>query len=332
VILVNQIYHTLYQPVGWATFASDTLYEYYRQTVQVTGSNLTLASRSSWGPPELKRQSGQDWESYSFQAITCGDSIDQSDITTRAVFDELIRVVKDVSPMCELSYYSVLRQPSYRSCPVGISFPQAAHYCHRWPARAVERFTGPWNSTLKNPIIIIGNKADPATPFLDASLVAGLLGDSATLVKQDGLGHASFAQKSSCTTNIIKNFFVNGVRPEGDDTVCTIDPDGPELFPSKGIKASDIRSAISGDGNASTQDSQELGDLKTQKKNLFIAVIALAVACGILLISLVFSCFTGRRGREYKLIGDRSAHGQKVEFAGYEADRPYSDPYGRDSK
>jgi len=185
---------------------------------------------------------------------------------------------------------------------------------------------------LKNPIIIIGNKVDPATPFLDASLVAGWLGDSATLVKQDGYGHASFAEKSACTANIIKNFFVNGVRPEGDDTVCAIDPDGPELFPSKGVRASDIRSAISGDGNTSTQDSQALGDLKTQKKKLFIAVIALAVACGILLISLVFSCFTRRRGRGYKSIGDRGVHGGKVEFASFEADRPYSDSYGRDSK
>jgi len=187
---------------------------------------------------------------------------------------------------------------------------------------------------LKNPIIIIGNKADPSTPFLDASLVAGWLGDSATLVKQDGYGHTTIAERSSCTANIIKNYFINGVRPEGDDTVCAIDPDGPELFPSKGVKASDIKSAISGDGNTSTQDSQELGNLKSQKKKLFIAVIALAAACGILFISLVFSCFTRRRGREYKPIGrgDRDVHGQKVEFVGFEGDRSYSDPYGRDSK
>jgi hypothetical protein len=210
--------------------------------------------------------------------------------------------------------------------------PSACHFCHRWPARAVERFTGPWNSTLKNPIIIIGNKADPITPFLDASIVAGWLGDSATLVEQDGLGHASFAQKSTCTTNIVKNFFVDGVRPEGDDTLCAIDPDGPELFPSEGVKASDIRNAISGDSNTSTPDSQELSDLKAQKKKLFIAVIALAVACGILLISLVFSCLNRRRGRGYKSIGTRGAHAQKVEFVGYEADRLYSDSYDRDSK
>lgn len=226
-----------------------------------------------------------------------------------------------------------MQHPSYRLWPVGVQFPQPGHYCHRWPARAIERFTGPWNSVLKNPIIIIGNKADPATPFLDASLVAGWLGDSATLVEQDGYGHLSLAQKSTCTQNIVSNFFINGVHPQGDDTICAIDPDGPQLFPSKGVGASDIRSAISSDGNSTTtSDSQQLDDLKTQKKNLFIAVIALAAACGILLISLIFSCLTGKRGRGYKPIGTRGAHGQKVGFVGYDADRSYSDPYDRDSK
>ena len=195
----------------------------------------------------------------------------------------------------------------------------------------MERFTGPWNHTLKNPIIIIGNKADPATPFADASVVAGYLGDSATLVEQDGFGHLSLAQKSTCTQNIISNFFINGVRPKGDDTVCEIDTNGPQLFPTKGVGASDIRNAISNSGDSgSGSDSQQLADLKTQKNHLFIAVIALAAACGILLISLVVSCITGRRARGYKPVGTRGAQGQKVEFVGYDSGKSYSDPY--DSK
>ena len=182
---------------------------------------------------------------------------------------------------------------------------------------------------MKNPIIIIGNKADPATPFLDASLVAGWLGDSATLVEQDGYGHLSLAQKSTCTLKILQNFFINGVRPEGDDTICPIDTDGPQLFPSKGVGASDIRTAVS-TGNDTTTSSQALDDLRAQKKTLFIGVIALAAACGILLISLIFTCIRGRRGRGYKPIGTRDA--PKTGFVGYGADRSYSDPYDHDVK
>ena len=103
--MVRLLYQTLYQPETWANF-SGKIYEYYQDVVQASGSNLTLTTRSAQAPPELKRQSsGQDWVDYTFQAITCGDSIDESNITTRAVFDELIRVVKDVSPMCEWGLY-----------------------------------------------------------------------------------------------------------------------------------------------------------------------------------------------------------------------------------
>lgn len=178
---------------------------------------------------------------------------------------------------------------------------------------------------MKNPIIVIGNKADPATPFADASEVAGFLGDSAVLVEQDGFGHASIAQKSSCTQKIILNFFVNGVTPKGDDTVCEIDTDAPPIFPARGVGGSDIRNALSNNDNNSSGSSSQ--DLEAQKKTLLIAVIALAAACGILLISLIISCINGRRGRGYKPLNSRGAHAQKVEFVGYDGDKPYSDPY-----
>ena len=35
---------------------------------------------------------------------------------------------------------------------------QGQAYCHRFPARAVERFTGPFNHNLSYPILVIGNK------------------------------------------------------------------------------------------------------------------------------------------------------------------------------
>ena len=100
VYLVSAIHQTLYQPALWASFASD-FYESYREIVQASGSNLTLATRSVWAPPGLRRDPDQPPPDFTFEAITCGDSIDQSNITSQAVFTELIRVVKDVSPMCE---------------------------------------------------------------------------------------------------------------------------------------------------------------------------------------------------------------------------------------
>lgn len=176
--------------------------------------------------------------------------------------------------------------PSHWIYPVGGQFPQPCHFCHRWPVRSVERFTGPWNSTLKNPIIIVGNKADPVTPFLDASMVAGWLGDSAILVEQDGFGHSSLAQKPTCTQKIVFNFFVNGIRPMGNDTVCAIDPGGPELFPS--AKALDIRNAIFCDGNADNSDSQEVNNHRTRN---YTTVASSLVAASIFFWYLSVCCF-----------------------------------------
>ena len=98
---ISLLHQALYSPFKWAPFASGDFYQYYQLAEQTFGSNFTLATRSAQARPWSKRQSGQDFQDYTFQAITCGDSIDQSDVTTQSVFDEFIRVVENVSPMCK---------------------------------------------------------------------------------------------------------------------------------------------------------------------------------------------------------------------------------------
>ena len=100
-MLVGAIFDVLYRPKEWADFTASTFYGFYQDLIQASRSNLAIASRSLAAPPEMKRESGQDWLDYTFQAITCGDSVDGDGTTTQAVFDEFTRVVKDVSPMCE---------------------------------------------------------------------------------------------------------------------------------------------------------------------------------------------------------------------------------------
>ena len=143
--MVEAIHQTLYDPDQWATFASGDFYNFYQGIVQVSGSDLTLATRSEWAPPMLKRQSGQFWQDYTFQAITCGDSIDQSDITTQAVFDELVRAVNNVSSMCKWlrSFFFpsafLLAMSSWHPIPPALPFlPQMARSCRRKVRRSVE--------------------------------------------------------------------------------------------------------------------------------------------------------------------------------------------------
>ena len=40
---------------------------------------------------------------------------------------------------------------------VGATWPVAAYKCAFWPARAVERYGGPFNKSLANPILVLSN-------------------------------------------------------------------------------------------------------------------------------------------------------------------------------
>ncbi|KAI8852949.1 hypothetical protein BC829DRAFT_440269 [Chytridium lagenaria] len=101
-----------------------------------------------------------------------------------------------------------------------------------WPVKAAERFTGPWNKTLKNKILIIGNTLDPVTPIEGAKAVFRLSTPAnSVLLVQEGIGHCSTAQPSLCTLAVIENLFVNGTLPEQGTRCISEDL----LFPPQGL-------------------------------------------------------------------------------------------------
>ncbi|KAG9092623.1 hypothetical protein FRC06_011854 [Ceratobasidium sp. 370] len=216
-------------------------------------------------------------EGYALQAITCADAVDPGNVTTKMVFDELVKAFVIVGP----------------------SRRDGGLYCHRWPVRAVERFTGPWNSTLSNPILVIGNKADPITPFRAAKVVADALGGSATLVEQDGYGHTSLAMRSNCTLKILENYFLNNQLPSTDQfcgastfksnyilgTHPTCSQTNQVLFPGPGATNSSNGGPATGKGNsksAATNLQSQLHDTQSRARRFVGAIIALACAISLL--------------------------------------------------
>ncbi|QRV92088.1 Abhydrolase domain-containing protein [Ceratobasidium sp. AG-Ba] len=151
---------------------------------------------------------------YSFQAITCADAADSVGVNTTTVFQELARVAAQISPK------------------FGPAWGEGGLYCHEWPYRAVERYSGPWNVSFPNsePLLIIGSALDSVTPFKSAEKVARLFGEKAVLVKQEAHGHvASWDQEhrqSQCTFSIVQNYFVDGILPESGVT-CEADQTNP---------------------------------------------------------------------------------------------------------
>ncbi|KDN33050.1 hypothetical protein RSAG8_13860, partial [Rhizoctonia solani AG-8 WAC10335] len=71
----------------------------------------------------------------------------------------------------------------------------------------------------QNKIMVIGNLADPITPFISAKAVADGLGDSAVLLKHNGYGHTSLYMHSNCTVAATSKYFTTGELPS-TGTVC----------------------------------------------------------------------------------------------------------------
>ena len=93
--------------------------------------------------------------------------------------------------------------------------------CASWPASSANRYTGPWNATTRNPVLVIGTRFDPNTPLRNARLAARRLGN-AVLLTHDGYGHTSQRDPSTCVNQATSRYLVNLTTPP-PGTVCRSD-------------------------------------------------------------------------------------------------------------
>ena len=114
---------------------------------------------------------------------------------------------------------------------IGPIWAEITMYCRRWPKSLrpsdINRFTGPFGSTAAQrsggyikdgtgKLLFIGNTADPVTPGRNARKMAEAhKGEGVGLLIQDAPGHCSGVNiPSTCTWNVIKDFFNHGELPE----------------------------------------------------------------------------------------------------------------------
>jgi pimeloyl-ACP methyl ester carboxylesterase len=92
--------------------------------------------------------------------------------------------------------------------------------CQPWPGWDDDHFDGPWNHTTANPVLVVGNLFDPATPYHGAVTVDRLLPRS-RLLTLAGWGHTSLFA-SSCIDSYVNTYLLSSrVPPKG--TVCQPD-------------------------------------------------------------------------------------------------------------
>ncbi|KAH9858204.1 TAP-like protein-domain-containing protein [Lenzites betulinus] len=199
----------IYFPTGWADVANTQWPIFVQGVQQETGVTTNGTENVSVSTPRssFTRRAEQDTPPYSTQAILCGDSIDLTNTSMSDVFQNIITTAQNTSHM------------------FAAAWPLAPYYCATWPVRAVERYQGPFNNTLANPILIIGNTFDPATPFASAKKLSEVLGDQARLVRLNTFGHTSSAAPSQCINGIIRAYMTNGTLPVDNNGICEVDLD-----------------------------------------------------------------------------------------------------------
>jgi pimeloyl-ACP methyl ester carboxylesterase len=92
--------------------------------------------------------------------------------------------------------------------------------CSKWPGHDADRYLGPFNKKTANPVLVIGNRWDPATRYEDAVSTSKLLGN-ARLLSVSGWGHTSLFS-SACADAKSSAYLVSGALPAAG-TVCKPD-------------------------------------------------------------------------------------------------------------
>jgi pimeloyl-ACP methyl ester carboxylesterase len=76
--------------------------------------------------------------------------------------------------------------------------------CATWPVHQVAAYHGPWNAPT-NPILVINNTHDSATPLQNAIAMTHDLADARLLVVK-GYGHTVFLNPSTCAGNYMTTY------------------------------------------------------------------------------------------------------------------------------
>ncbi|MEU5811135.1 alpha/beta hydrolase [Streptomyces sp. NPDC047718] len=120
------------------------------------------------------------------------------------------------------AYHRLEEGSAARAGDAGRYWTWAAEPCATWPARAADRYDGPWNKPTAHPVMVVGTRYDPSTPYTGSEAMAKTLAD-ARLLTHDGYGHtALFNNASSCVKAYESRYVVDGTLPP-PGTTCRPD-------------------------------------------------------------------------------------------------------------
>ncbi|KAJ3156171.1 hypothetical protein HDU86_004139 [Geranomyces michiganensis] len=234
-VLIDAIYSTLYSPGNWPAAAviladlekgnatsallriEDLLWAYQptREQTDETGVSKHVTRG---------RQLPSTGTSGLGILVICADSFNGH--TRPFPNDRQIAPVRDAVPSLDW-YLSLWQNMTERSFVAGNSrfydILPCRHYATHWPAGPAETYTGDLNHTLSNPVLLVAETYDPATPLRNGRRLAAEMGPNARLVVHHGYGHSCTRDPSRCTYDIIHDYILHGKVPARGETDCYAD-------------------------------------------------------------------------------------------------------------
>lgn len=211
--LVAAVYASLYNAKSWPALA--------RMLLELEAGNSTLAAtfleHERWmydptKPPNPGRKPASDDLSL---LVICADAYDAPLPAEGLIWwDTLWEQMTHDSWIAGDSRFSTV-------------FP-CRHFTKYWPEPA-EVYRGDLDKALRNPVLLIAETYDPATPLRNGRRLLNEMGwENARLVHHHGYGHSS-RDTSRCTDDIAKKFIMEGIAPEDSETDCFAD-EKPYLY------------------------------------------------------------------------------------------------------
>lgn len=191
----------LYSPQAWPALAG-----YLQQVYDALG----LGGYTSLTAPQPPTAAAAARPPYpngydSFAAVACDDTI---------------------NPRDPYAWARAARAQDQQAPYFGAAWTWASAPCATWPAKAPNRYLGPFTARTSAPVLIVGNRYDPATRYQGAQTLARLLPRS-RLITLNGYGHTSLGQ-SACISRYQSAYLLTGALP-APGTVCQ--PDTQPFYP-----------------------------------------------------------------------------------------------------
>ncbi|KAI5479380.1 hypothetical protein MNV49_003714 [Pseudohyphozyma bogoriensis] len=196
-----------YQPPIWSQAA-----EVLALALRGNFSAMVTGTAPQLGTTVAQAINSSDSVPYANIAIACADAKPYDDTTSP----------ESVEATSDRIWSALLNQTSM----AGDVF-YALAFCDAWPIPTKSYYGGPFtlqNNTLDTPMLILTNSLDPVTPIGGAIAAFEHVGFSnARLVEQNGTGHTTLLQPSSCTNQILAAYFLNHTAPEEAHSHCVVE-------------------------------------------------------------------------------------------------------------